>query len=390
MIDQQGIRLMTPAAGRTSAETSTGDDRTAGAAWRIRRPLFIYALSRLLTLAVSALIPARYDVGLLQLLTQWDGDWFLRVVREGYPSQIPEVGGHVLPTTIPFFPLFPLTARFVSWLLPISDALAAIVVALAFGAVAVVVVHRLAAFVAGQGAADRGVALFCFFPGSMVLSMAYAEGAMVALSAGCLLALLQRRWLVAGICAALATATRPTALVLVVACMWQAWIAVRERREWRSLVAPALAPAGILGFFAFLWARTGEPLAYIHAEEAWKVGASFGRSTAELVHTFARAPLSEPVSTIVFLSVAFAAVSGVLLVRRQWPSVLSVYAFSILAFSIASRSDGLRPRDVLTAFPLILVVGAVTKSRHTVLRNVFGVALAASMFFHNVTSWHQP
>src|SRR5207253_1167110 len=122
---------------------------------------------------------------------------------------------------------------------------------------------RLLARIWGREVADRGTALFCFFPGSFVLSMVYSEPLMLALAIGCLLALLDRRWLVAGVLAGLATGVRPNAVALVAACAWAAAVAIVKRREWRALVAPLLAPAGLVAFFAFLWARTGRPDAWI-------------------------------------------------------------------------------------------------------------------------------
>src|SRR5207302_760700 len=96
---------------------------------------------------------------------------------------------------------------------------------------------------AGRRTARRATLLFCFFPGSIVFSMVYSEGVMIALAAGCLLALQQRRWLLAGVLGGLATAARPNAVVLVVACGWAAVDAV-VRRGWP---APVTAyTAGVL------------------------------------------------------------------------------------------------------------------------------------------------
>src|SRR5205807_7473706 len=96
-----------------------------------------------------------------------------------------------------------------------------------------------------------------FFPGSIVLTPFYTEGLLIALVLGCLLALLHDRWWTAGVLAALATATRPNAVVIVACCACAAAVAIRRRRDWRPLVAPLLAPTGLLAYFSFLWLRTG-------------------------------------------------------------------------------------------------------------------------------------
>src|SRR5207244_1786643 len=138
------------------------------------------------------------------------------------------------------------------------------------GLTACLLLWRLVHHLSGPASADRAVALFCFFPGAMILSLPYSEGLMLALAIGCLHALLRRRWVTAGVLAALATATRPNAMALVAACAWAAAVAVWRRREWRALAAPALAPLGLVAFFAYLARHTGDAGAYWRTQrQAW-------------------------------------------------------------------------------------------------------------------------
>jgi len=65
-----------------------------------------------------------------------------------------------------------------------------------------------------------------------------------ALAAGCLLALAKQRWLIAGLCAALASATRPSWLALALACTVAAGLVLR--REPRAVLAVLLAFTPIL------------------------------------------------------------------------------------------------------------------------------------------------
>ena len=65
--------------------------------------------------------------------------------------------------------------------------------------------------------------LMAVAPGAAFLSPAYAEGLAISLCAVVLLMLDRRRWLAAGVIGALATATSPLALPIVVAGAWAAW-----------------------------------------------------------------------------------------------------------------------------------------------------------------------
>lgn len=288
---------------------------------RFTSVLAVYAASRVLTLlGVTVGGFFRPDLSPERFLAAWDGGWYLALIRDGYPQAVPEVAGQAAKSTLAFFPLFPAAARGIAWLLPVSDAVAALMVSLLAGAAAAVLVFLLAERLAGRAAAHRTVALFCFFPGSVVLSMVYSEALTVALAAGCLLALVDRRWLTAGVAAALATACRPNAIALVLACGWQAAMAIRERREWRSLIAPALAPVGILMFFGFLWLRTGELDAWLRVEhEGWNQQFAFGEPVLHAVAHFLRYPFADPEPLIVLLGSAFVVVSARLLFGSAGP-----------------------------------------------------------------------
>ena len=110
-----------------------------------------------------------------------------------------------------------------------------------------------------------------------------------------------------------------------------------------------------------------------------------------LAGRFLRAPFTAPVPAVATLALAFAVVTGIVLARRGWPAVLSVYTFSVLGISVLTRTDGLRPRDVLTAFPLFLGLADVLEERW--MRYVVPASaalLALSLNFHNVGAWGQP
>ena len=378
-----------------------------GAAHDLRAALDPYVRSRLLTLVVATLAGLRLGGGPVRFLSTWDSGWFLSVARSGYPAHIPTAAGHVVQSTLAFFPLFPLLLKAVAVLTPLSDAAAGLAVSLAAGGVAALALYRIALRVTPDpDRARRAVVLFSFFPGTLVLSMPYSEAVMTALAAACLLALLEERWWAAGLCAALATASRASALALVPACLWQAVVAIRRHRRsaggpafaerglrrLRPLIAPLLAPLGTAGFFVYLWARTGDRLAYVHAEAAWNSGFSYGRPAFMMVGRVLRSPLTAgPMPVTATLALAFAAATGVILARRRWPAVLSVYTFSVLAISVLTRTDGLRPRDVVTAFPLFLAAADVLEERW--MRYVVPVSaalLALSLTFHDLGTWGQP
>ena len=215
--------------------------------------------------------------------------------------------------------------------------------------------------VAGRVVADRAAVLFAFSPGAFVLSLVYAEGLLVLLSAACLLALLERRWLVAGLVAALATATRPNATAVVMACAWAAGVAVWKRREWRAVAAPLLAPVGMVAFFVFLWWHTGESFIWFRVQyQGWGERIDFGVKNAKLIGDFAASPFQNPNKAVLVASMLFAIVLMVVLVRARLPGILNVYALGGLGVVLASHINA-RPRFIFVAFPLVIALAKTVR-----------------------------
>lgn len=293
---------------------------------------------------------------MLDVLTSWDGLWYMELVRSGYPAEIPpDVTYHLDEARAAFFPLFPLLGSWADRVLPGGDSLAVLTLNVLLGLVAVVLMGALARQLYGERVARSSMVLCALFPGSFVLSFAYSEALMLVLAAACLLMLVQREWVAAGVFAAFATATRPNGLALVVACLVASGLAIRERRDWRSLICVALAPLGFVTFQVWLGQHTGEATAWFRVQrEAWDEGASFGwtavRNTAEAITQ----PLTSPTDTITALSVVATVILLVLAwkVRLHW--VPMAYSWAIVALMLTPATVTARPRFLYTAFPLLI------------------------------------
>ena len=99
-------------------------------------------------LAELAGVPAEEPTAvhtITEVLTSWDGRWYLELIRRGYPDSIPaDITYEQLEARAAFFPVYPWIARAADWVLPGGDTLAAILVNVVLGAVAVLMVGLLA------------------------------------------------------------------------------------------------------------------------------------------------------------------------------------------------------------------------------------------------------
>lgn len=316
-------------------------------------PLAIFLSSRLITLAVAHVARLIKPQPLTAVLSRWDGQHYLQIVREGYPPTLPGGADGTAQSVHAFFPGFPMLVRAVVAVTGLAPNTAAVVTTMVMGAVAAALVWLLARDLAGEEVATRAVLLFSFFPGSFVLGMIYSEGAFLAFAAACLLALHRRWWVVAGLAAAAAGATRPTGLVLVACCGWAAFEAVRRRRDWLALAAPALAPLGFVVWSLFLAAHTGSATSWLRSQQdGWGQGFDFGAHTGRSVGSFLIHPLDDFNRSVCVLTIAAVVAGGVLMWRWRPPAVLWIYTAGIIAPAVLSAILTSTPRFALTAFPL--------------------------------------
>ncbi len=355
-------------AAAASTSGRPGGRRLAGV---LAVPVGYFVVSRLaVLLAVGVALLVKPGLTLRHALLAWDSGWYLHLAEFGYPNEVPLVDGLAAQSSLAFFPLHPLTVRVVSGLSGLSLFGAALLVTMVAGAVATVLIWMLIREVGDRRLADRTAALFCFFPASFVLLVPYSEALMLSFSAGCLLALLRRRWIVAGLLAALATATRPNAVALCLACGWAAFVAIRQRREWRALAAPLLSPLGLVAFTVYLGVHTGDPLASLRTQRyGWGQRFDWGATTVAKASDLLQQPLD--INIIVATSaLAFIAVSAWLLWRWRPPAVLTIYALGVAVPPLLSAMISSRPRFAMTAFPLLAAVAA--RARPAVFHAVIG------------------
>jgi hypothetical protein len=354
----------------TSPTTAPAPRAPDPAAWRaaLVRAAVYYVASRLIVLAGAGVAagavrprPTSAFRPIIDVLTSWDARWYLRLVRDGYPADVPPHVTFLQPEArTAFFPLYPLLVRGVDRILPGGDVLAALAVNFVLGALFVYLVGVLTRRLYGERAAGRAMVLASLFPGSFVLSFAYAEATLLVLAAVTLLLLLDRRWLLAGLAAALATASRPNAVGLVLACFLAAVVAIRREREWRALVAPVLAPLGAVAFHTYLWARTSEQRAWFRVQqEAWNEGASYGWTAVRKTFEFVIDPFDSPTSALTGLSVIAIGLLLFALWKAKLPLPMAAYSLVVLGLMLLPATVTARPRFLFTAFPLLIAVAAI-------------------------------
>ena len=136
------------------------------------------------------------------LFTAWerfDGLWFLRIATKGY------AGGD---GSAAFFPLYPLAVRVVSFLIGTHPLAASLIVSnLAFLG-ALIVLYFLTFSELSPGAARKTVLYMSVFPTAFFFLAPYSESPFLLATVASFWAARRGKWWLAGLCGALAAATR--------------------------------------------------------------------------------------------------------------------------------------------------------------------------------------
>jgi hypothetical protein len=325
-----------------------------------------------------------------------DAQHYLQIAQHGYPAALHfpvKVKGHGYPpfelVNLPtayhplitykpplpakpypylpaFFPGLPLLVWALHWITGGSYLIAGLVTAVLAGAAAALSVWAVAVRVAGHWVADRAVVLFCLFPGAMTFGMLYSEPLAVALAALTLLAMIDRRWLLAGLLAALGTFERPTLLVLTGVLAVGAIMAVWQRREWRSLVAAPLSLVGLAAFFVPLGSRYHDWKFWFHTEEhGWQQHIDWGVHVFELLTwQLGKVNTQATFYTVLLIAMLVVSVAGIFfMIRERLPWQLTLFTVVTVVLCIISAEQGTKPRFVWSAFGLFIGLAAAPLPR---------------------------
>jgi hypothetical protein len=210
------------------------------------------------------------------------------------------------------------------------------------------------------------VAIWAVAPGCIALSRVHSEALFCALAVWALVALVDRRWLTAGILVMLAGTVRSTALALVAAVGVAAVLALiqaaRTRQRigawWRPVAALLLAPLGLLGYWGYVAWVTHRPAGWFWIEEhRFHTSFDWGESTIRVISgTFLDRP--SVAGLLVVLSILAAVALTAWSLTERIPVYLHVYTLvvAVVAFTISANWLSEKPRYFLPAVLLALPV----------------------------------
>ncbi|MEU8662503.1 glycosyltransferase family 39 protein [Actinoplanes philippinensis] len=295
-------------------------------------------------------------------LISWDGRWYTKIAGSGLGGPIGAVDEDGVPyeLRLAFFPLYPFLARPLTYL-SIEPATACLIVSFVSAIAAAWGLYAIGRHVRDHRVGLMLVAVWAVAPAAMTQNGAFTESLFTALAAWALYAVLKERWLIAGLLAGLSGLSRPTATALIGTVALAALVAVIQRRGgWRPYAAIALAPAGLLAYFAFASARLGsfEKYTSIH-DNTFGARFDWGENTwnmsTDILIGVDGDNADKPIRVLSLIMLVAFVVMFVLLVPRA-PWQLTVFAAAMLALATLSHTHmSMAGRHLLPTFPVLLV-----------------------------------
>lgn len=177
--------------------------------------------------------PDRAGRSIVEVLSVWDGGWYVRIAENGYAGHLDLSAPLIDQSTgsLAFFPFYPALIRVLSALTGLDPRWTGVAISLTAGAIAAAGICVLARDWAGDRVGLLAALLWAAAPMGVVGTIVYSEALFTALTAWAFVALRARSWLTAGLLGALAGLTRPTGLAVGLAVAGYAgWTWWRGRR----------------------------------------------------------------------------------------------------------------------------------------------------------------
>jgi hypothetical protein len=324
----------------------------------------------------NQVIPPFHGWRWLQGWAQWDSGWYSAIAQGGY-GYIP---GH--QSTIAFFPSYPLLMRAVAVVVG-NTYVAGILVTVGSGAAATRLFFGWVRERMSSRNAWAALALLLLYPYAFFLYGAvYPTAFFVMTLVGAFVLLERGHPCLAGMVGALATAARPTGVVLIVALVVRA---IERRRAldddrpvwWDAGVL--LSALGIVAFCLYQWRRFGDPFAFVSVQSAWDQQS--GPATwlkVRFFHDLGGLPHRNVLASLTYLAHPVLTVGALALVPRVFRRFgygYGVYALLIVLLPAVSTKNFFgMGRYLLAAFPCFAVAGELLAERPRLAAVVYPTA----------------
>jgi hypothetical protein len=303
----------------------------------------------------------RHGFLLLDIWSQWDSDWYLRIASNWYPQLAPSV---IQPNynEWAFFPLYPVLMKGFGFIF--GNYIAGLIISNTFLIVAAIFLYKLIKLDEGEAFAKKTVKYMFLFPTAFILSGIFTESLMLALILICFYYARKEKWYVVGIAGFFLSLVKATGVLIFLPMVY-------EYAKSKSFNLKKITKESIFLFFipagAFLWTSYNiiftSSIAFFGAQKAWgRLFTSPLAVLADLVNP--GVPLNMRFSLIFIFVCLFVVLISIKKIRFSY-LLLILYTIFVPMFleGYAYTSRLSLPRYILVAFPIYIAIAYLAKNR---------------------------
>ena len=280
----------------------------------------------------------------LNVFYHFDGGHFLGIAQNGYVEKFQYA----------FFPLYPLLINI--WHYVVGNfAISGLLVSLVSAVVGVWLLYKLVKEEFDEPVAKKTIFFLLIFPTSFFLLLAYSESLCLALIIADFSFYKKRNLPLTTLFAALASATRLSAVALVLTL----WVIEFSRNHInRKNFILLFAPAGLIMYMIYLFNQTGNPLYFLEAERHWlRVLSVPGFGVWQLINQIFMPDFLSKYPTALLDLISFVLGFGLILrsfrfLNREY----SLYALFSILIPLSTSSLASFPRFLILIFPIFIVL----------------------------------
>ncbi len=273
-----------------------------------------------------------------------------------------------------FFPLYPILIKFVT--VAHSYLLTSLIVSNTLFVFALYLIYRLYREDYDDKLSWRGLLLLLAFPTSFYFGAVYSESLLILLIAGCLLSLRKNNFILAGVLAMLASATRIFGILLTPFMALELYLSVKDKkirvksREFvNGLIGVLLAPLGAVFYMVYLKINFNDPLYFLNSQPVFGANRSIDHIILlpQVIFRYIKILATVPISTLPFWNAVLELVftlSPLIVLFWLYKKIRLSYFLLTLGFLLLSSLTGTltsMPRYALLAFLLLPLLAKNTR-----------------------------
>lgn len=345
--------------------------------WHIKYILTIWLAWTTILILVGAIMFGRipvsgpmhsyYGIGEeLSVWTNWDGNNYIVIAREGYN----------IDPLYAFFPLLPILIKILVNILDISYPLAGVIVSRLALLGALFFLVKLVEKEWGKDIAYKTAWLMLIFPTAYFMMTVYTESLFLFTTLAAWYFARDKNWWLAGFFGFFAPLTRLLGILMAPVLFWEYlsskdWSFKKIRFGIFASITPVL---GLISYAYFNYTRTGDFLHFLNVQKYWAEVHSrggyhnpFGIIWNELVETIAKIP-NEGIfiigGTDLWMTLFAVGILIWITIKRTLRTPYLIWSWGLLMIPIISGSLVSMPRYVLGFFPMYIVLAIwCTKSK---------------------------